>query len=1083
MKMKPISMKMKGLNSFLEVQEVDFEKLTSQGLFGIFGPTGSGKTSILDGMTLALYGTTSRNSTNYINVNTDKAYVEYIFSIQEKKLHKYMVARSFKRTKDGGIRSDSAKLVDITEAQPVILADRVGTVNAKCQEVLGLSKDDFFRTVVLPQGKFSEFLKLEGMERNKMLERLFHLEKYGERLAFLVKEQAGQWEGKRREQEGALSRYETITPEEIHNLEQRKTALEQDLTKKEIILKKMRQELEDSKGQILLWDEYDTICARKLVLSKEQKEMDDLQENLKKAEIANMLLPYFSDYRESIVKEKSYGQKTDVLTETWTEKKRVFASVQKELQKIEEDKQQKKPVWEQEKNNLLDALKLEDEKDRQKQYFDAQKKIGEEIREQLFNAQEKMKILLQDIETRKQQKTELQQEIIKTAVSSETQQMIIDGFQKVRDLKQLKIRRSTIKKAMEIDAKSLAEKETEKQGATQHLKEKEAEKAAYLQASWEQQKKICQKLSAELQITQKEQMQIQTRKEKLEQLYVENMASILAASLEEGIPCPVCGSIHHEKAQILPQKENILALQKQKETLEKEIQTIQETIVELKTRLQQEQQVLFENLPVSPKLLEELQNLQTEVVKKETEIEALQKHYKERKMEWEEENKEILQKEKELEFLQQTANILDFQAEYEAMQEKSKKREEMQKHLQILEQRLDARIANREKGENIIQKLKTQQTENSFLQKQIEERILEIKEKILEKAGTEKDLSRKLKSVEECIEILDKQYETTKSLFDKVAIEEKECSERLAAVKALAEASTKERIQKYGLLKEKMESVFVKEEAYIERYYKEEKELLYIREKMENFQNEKIRIQEHLQQIKKKLSKERVDKDEFALLEKEVQTLESETAEENKSFGAVRKELEQTKIAWEEKAKVCVLLEKIHHKLDILSELEGLFRGKRFVEYISRYYLEHIAREADVSLKEMTGNTYGMEIDENTSFIIRDYKNGGVSRPASTLSGGETFMASLALALALSSQIQMKGAAPLELFFLDEGFGTLDETCLEVVMEALEKIRNKKRSVGVITHVEEIKSRIPVHLLIEPAKAGEGGSKISIEEL
>ncbi len=253
--MKPISMKMKGLNSFLEVQEVDFEKLTSQGLFGIFGPTGSGKTSILDGMTLALYGTTSRNSTNYINVNTDKAYVEYIFSIQEKKLHKYLVARSFKRTKDGGIRSDSAKFADVTEAEPVILADRVGTVNAKCQEVLGLSKDDFFRTVVLPQGKFSEFLKLEGMERNKMLERLFHLEKYGERLAFLVKEYAGQWEGKRREQEGALSRYEAITPEAIQKLEQRKTELEQGLTGKEAVLKKMRQKLEDSKGQILLWED------------------------------------------------------------------------------------------------------------------------------------------------------------------------------------------------------------------------------------------------------------------------------------------------------------------------------------------------------------------------------------------------------------------------------------------------------------------------------------------------------------------------------------------------------------------------------------------------------------------------------------------------------------------------------------------------------------------------------------------------------------------------------------------------------------------------------------------------------------
>ena len=75
----------------------------------------------------------------------------------------------------------------------------------------------------------------------------------------------------------------------------------------------------------------------------------------------------------------------------------------------------------------------------------------------------------------------------------------------------------------------------------------------------------------------------------------------------------------------------------------------------------------------------------------------------------------------------------------------------------------------------------------------------------------------------------------------------------------------------------------------------------------------------------------------------------------------------------------------------------------------------------------------------------------------------------------------MKGAAPLELFFLDEGFGTLDENCLEVVMDALEHIRTKKRMVGVITHVEDIKSRIPVKLLVEPAKMGEGGSKLRIE--
>ena len=156
-------------------------------------------------------------------------------------------------------------------------------------------------------------------------------------------------------------------------------------------------------------------------------------------------------------------------------------------------------------------------------------------------------------------------------------------------------------------------------------------------------------------------------------------------------------------------------------------------------------------------------------------------------------------------------------------------------------------------------------------------------------------------------------------------------------------------------------------------------------------------------------------------------------------------------------------------------------KGKKFVEYVARYYMEYVSREADEKLKEMTGNSLGLETDQSGMFIIRDYKNGGATRPASTLSGGETFMASLALALALSSQIQMKGAAPMELFFLDEGFGTLDEKYLEIVMEALEKIRDRKRSVGVISHVEEIKARIPVRLIVEPSRAGEAGSKIHIE--
>ena len=130
----------------------------------------------------------------------------------------------------------------------------------------------------------------------------------------------------------------------------------------------------------------------------------------------------------------------------------------------------------------------------------------------------------------------------------------------------------------------------------------------------------------------------------------------------------------------------------------------------------------------------------------------------------------------------------------------------------------------------------------------------------------------------------------------------------------------------------------------------------------------------------------------------------------------------------------------------------------------------------------MTKGRYVLEIDDNLNFVIRDNYNGGLRRSIKTLSGGETFLTSLALALALSSQIQLKGSAPLEFFFLDEGFGSLDSELLDIVMESLEKLHSEKLSVGIISHVEELKNRVPVKLLVTPNDGG-NGSKISIEYL
>jgi len=111
---------------------------------------------------------------------------------------------------------------------------------------------------------------------------------------------------------------------------------------------------------------------------------------------------------------------------------------------------------------------------------------------------------------------------------------------------------------------------------------------------------------------------------------------------------------------------------------------------------------------------------------------------------------------------------------------------------------------------------------------------------------------------------------------------------------------------------------------------------------------------------------------------------------------------------------------------------------------------------------------------------MRDNFNGGERRSVDTLSGGETFLTSLALALALSSQIQLKGKAPLQFFFLDEGFGSLDTELLEIVMESLERLHSNELSVGIISHVEELKNRVPIKLVVSSSKS-DVGSKTKIE--
>ena len=158
---------------------------------------------------------------------------------------------------------------------------------------------------------------------------------------------------------------------------------------------------------------------------------------------------------------------------------------------------------------------------------------------------------------------------------------------------------------------------------------------------------------------------------------------------------------------------------------------------------------------------------------------------------------------------------------------------------------------------------------------------------------------------------------------------------------------------------------------------------------------------------------------------------------------------------------------------NLIAQLKELTKGNKFMEYIANEYLCDISKLASSTLLNLTDGRYFLTYTD--TFNAGDNFNCGNLRGVNTLSGGEIFLVSLSLALALSQTIcaSMKS---IEFFFLDEGFGTLDSTLVDTVMNALEKLKSSRFTIGVISHVEELKHRIDNKITVKKATESHGST-------
>lgn len=1038
--MKPINLKIKGLNSFVEEQEIDFERLTEAGFFGIFGQTGSGKSTILDGITLALYGEVSRNSSNFINTNCDEVSVSYTFQISLSEVKRYNVWRNYKRSKKNGKITQKCRVTDLVTNS--ILADSISEVNSLCKEIIGLSFEDFTRTVVLPQGKFSEFLKLERGKRTEMLERLFNLQKYGDNLAKRISSENAKFKAEENQLIGEEKGYEGITEEVLSENREilNKYSSELELKKKEYDALKVK--FESAKEVYELQIEARDYLRKSQELNNRKQEMELKESKLNLAKEAEIIMPYVKraeDTKKNLIESKEAENNIQRKKE---ELEVLIMKSKEEFEKVEEAKLQRLPKLIIDKNNAEEALKISEdiekciklkakiEKDKleyevtlkniNKEISDIDDKIKEETN--LFDSlkiektiKDKVKeavLLLKEVEALDKNKAKYDEDLLNLNTEIRTQEVKLEALQKEKD----------------NDNKELKNLESELE-----------------------------------QLINNQPCNEEGLAEKKSMVAIAQHSDVLRKELENGKPCPVCGSMHYDLAH-LDMNTNTKSYAREKEEYDNLYKAYQD----------------FKKLKENQDL--KIKEFNGKMQKKELELKEYEISIKAKREQKEKHNLELskIKEDKEeivykLEILKRETSINDFEVELKIIEEKEEKREEIAKKLEDLRTKRDKNLEIREKISADIN--------NYNIRLENGKTVIAEKEALLkEKVSNIENISKYLLNLNKEIDLINDRYTKIKAEYEKNDKFYKEISEKCASIKA----KTKELANQIEEREEELKNVLCKssfeEVAKVkESFIASKEELSNLEMEIDNYKKALDENKIQVENINKKLGNRSITEEEYqgikALKEKqeeEIEKIKEIVIKKAQEINIIEKKLKEIESIINKK-KV------LEHKMALLSDLESLFKGKRFVEYVAINRLKYISKEASKRLFNISNGNYALEVNDEGKFIIIDNKNGGKRRETNTLSGGETFLASLSLALALSSQIQLKSSAPLELFFLDEGFGTLDEELLDVVMNSIEKVYNKNLTVGIITHVESIKNRVPIKLLVTPAEAGVSGSKVKIE--
>ena len=988
--MKPIRLELKEFGPYKN-EIIEWDKIINEPIFLITGKTGSGKSTLFDAITYALYNkTTGGKDIASLRTKTaldkDKTQVNFDFELSGKK---YRIERTLAYLKAGNKNLTSGKvaLMQYNDEKLEVIATKEQEVKEKVEELIGLDDKQFCQIIILPQGKFKEFLLSKSSEKKETLRSLFNTYFY-QKFVEQLQEQAKKLDSSHKQKEKEL-----ITRFEQFDIEEELTKFEylKDENFEEIlsIIHSQEEIIKIEKKELLKLERSFSKEKEKFIeLSKLNDKFIQLKNNKLELEELSKKEDYYEDLRLEVEKLKELQKSKDKIIEYST-----LLNKQSQLRNLEKD--------------LLidtDKYKLDLENNKKLQLeLNAQKDNIEELRKETID----YKFFYNNFN-----------ELNSAKANIEIYSKILEELAlKKETYKELDSRLKVSKEGYleDIEEKNILESSIGKLKLEILKKEQDVEKLEEYNNKFSE----VNDKSLKLTLDKKQLEELEAEKKKLEQEVIllnknkeQEVLNGFLLKLHEGDDCPLC----RQKIEHLPE---IPSLEAVDESIEKSLQKVNKDTIQLETLIKKDEEEI-ERISALLKNLEDTINF-----KSKEELSQLEDELKTENLKLTDISKAIKISEDKIKGLNQ---------EIEELSELFKNEDEIkQKHLEA-----------KNKIEQFEKNVKIELDELADYYEKIQSQVEDFDNRCnVQQNNSNELLIRKTKLETE-------QKNNKENLL--------EVSKRIDNI---IESFSDSKLNKYYITLEMAEediAELVKLEGFesqINKFEDAKKIIVNIIEKLE----------EELKDIEQPDLEEEHQK---------LQNIESQVNDFIEKVAVLNTRLENNKKLYKKiHSEYIELLESSKDIREIIAfsdVISGKTENRKSLEtYVQGYYLDLILVAGTKRLLQMTNDRY--------RFIRRDEKSkgGGLqgleieihdiylnsTRIISSLSGGELFLASLALALGLAEVIQNEsGGISLETIFIDEGFGSLDAETLDIALTTLIDLQSYGRNIGIISHVSELKERI-----------------------